>query len=155
EEAGDEVTARALGRAGAVRVEGTARDGALQVAVHLAFHTGLDGRAVLAAADDVGARIGAGARAGLRDEATPVLTTDGVGAVVVAAHLVDAVQRAGRPRPEVAAVLRRRHVEDEDATLRAGLVLARVGKAHRGERQRADDEHGEDQPSFLRIWFTP
>src|SRR3954469_24762821 len=157
EEGRDEVTARALGRAGGRRVERAARDRALQVAVQPAGLARIQRCAVLAAADDPGARVCARALTRQRDEATPVLTANGVGAVVIAAHLVDAAQRVGRPRPEVAAVVRRRDVEDELAALGVRLVLVavpRVSQTDRRQRKRSDDQYGKNQPTFHLVEIT-
>src|SRR5207248_2497745 len=157
EEGGDEVTARALGRAGGRRVEGAARDRALQVAVQPAGLARLERRAVLAAPDDAGTRVGARALTRQRDEVALILTADGVGAVVIEPHLVDAAQRVSRPRTEIAAVIRRGDVEDELAALGIWLVLVavpRVGETDRRQRKRSDDQYGKNQPTLHVVEIT-
>src|SRR5947209_5573237 len=78
EEVGDEVVCRAGRGAGSVRDERPAGDRALEIAVYLAGDADVEGRAVLAAADYVGTRIGARALAGKCHEAPLVFAADGV-----------------------------------------------------------------------------
>src|SRR6476659_944786 len=151
EEAGDEVIGRTGRRAGPGRNEGAAGDGALEITMKLAGDTGVEGRAVLAAADNAWARISAWALAGQGHEAPLVFAADSVGAVLPKVHLVGALERVGRPRPEVAAVIGGCHREGELPALGGRLVFVRgngVGKGQRSKRHGARRENRKCQQTF-------
>ena len=125
--------------------------------MQLAGHAGEDRLAVLAAADDAGARVCARALAGEGHEVALVLAPDGVRAVIVEPDLVDTAERVCRPRPEAAAVIRRRDIEDELAALGVRLVLVAVprgSETERGECERRDDQNGKSQPTLHQVEIT-
>src|SRR5438132_8584823 len=154
EERSDEVGVRALRGAGPLRVERPPGHGPLDVTVHLPGHTRKERRAVVALANDAGARICARTRPGERGEAALVLTTNGVRAVLVLPNLVGPADLVGRPRPEAAAVVGGHDLERDLPALGLELVafpfalaVARIGSSDGREGQCRNEQSRQDQPA--------